>query len=137
MSKVIRLTETDLTRIIKRVIEEQSNKSYNKIRSIQETNQMVKKRLLREQQENDLIGKTIYIFSDKGLTTELATVKVVAIEKSNNRARIKVDGVTLSDGKFMDKFEITCGSNVISFKENSLGYVSQKLVDYLKPIICQ
>ena len=131
MKKVIRLTEDDLSRIVKRVVKEQSNK-----------------RLLREQQENDLVGKTIDIFSDKGLTTKLATVKVASIKKSNNGAIVTVNGVTLSDGKFMDKFQITCESNVISFtkilalpgnvsQENSSGYVSQKLVDYLKPIICQ
>ena len=131
MKKVIRLTEDDLSRIVKRVVKEQSNK-----------------RLLREQQEtNDLVGKTINIYTDQQLTKQLATVKVVSLSKGNNSATIKVEGIRI-DGWFMDTFQINCGSNVISInkvlvlpgkvsQKSESAYVSQKLVDYLKPTICQ
>ena len=124
------------------------NRSYSKIRHIQESNQKLENRVLIEQETNDLVGKTINIYTDQQLTKQLATVKVVSLSKGNNSATIKVQGITLTDGWFMDTFQINCGSNVISInkvlalpgnmsQESSSAYVSQKLVDYLKPTICQ
>jgi hypothetical protein len=124
MKKIIRLTESDLSNIIKRVIKEQT--------------------------EKELVGKTIDVFTDSGLSEKMFTVKVGEnISIKGNSIDIQIYSPRQSDGSIVNNMIIKCGSNMVtlnkvlvmmggsSSQKTITGYVSQKLVDYLKPLICK
>lgn len=124
MGKIIRLTENDLSRIVRRVIMEQEAKP-------------------------DLIGKTISIYKDSSLSELFATIKVDNIELKDNGIQVSFNGVKGSnDMAIINDMNIKCNSNLVTMSENTAGfggggsskqvtgYVSKKLVDYLKPFIC-
>ena len=127
------------------------NRSYSKIRHIQESNNRLEKRILNEQTEKELVGKTIDIFTDKTLSQKLNSVEVSEAQINGNSIIIKFNnGIRGQEGNsIIDSMTIQCGSNIATMKEilvmmgssssqkNITGYVSQKLVDYLKPLICK
>jgi hypothetical protein len=124
------------------------NRSYSKIRHIQESNERLERRIIKEQSEKELIGKTIDIFSDRGLSKKFNTVKVTDVILGNNSLTIKFNGI-FDNNALIESMTIQCGSNIVTMQKVSVmmggsssqerveGYVSQKLVDYLKPIICK
>lgn len=124
MKKVVRLTESDLSNIIKRVIKEQT--------------------------EKELVGKTIDVFTDSGLSEKMFTVKVGEnISIKGKSIDMQIYSPRQSDGSIVNNMIINCGSNMVtldkvfvmmggsSSQKKITGYVSQKLVDYLKPLICK
>jgi len=127
------------------------NRSYSKIRHIQESNNRLEKRILNEQTEKELVGKTIDIFTDKTLSQKLNSVEVSEAQINGNSIIIKFNnGIRGQEGNsIIDSMTIQCGSNIATMKEilvmmggrssqkTITGYVSQKLVDYLKPLICK
>ena len=127
------------------------NRIYSKIRHIQEYNNRLEKRILNEQTEKELVGKTIDIFTDKTLSQKLNSVEVSEAQINGNSVIIKFNnGIRGQEGNsIIDSMTIQCGSNIATMKEisvmmgsgssqkNITGYVSQKLVDYLKPLICK
>ena len=126
------------------------NRSYSKIRHIQESNNRLEKRILNEQTEKELVGKTIDIFTDSGLSEKMFTVKVGEnISIKGNSIDIQIYSPRQSDGSIVNNMIIKCGSNMVtldkvfvmmggsSSQKKITGYVSQKLVDYLKPLICK
>lgn len=124
MTKIVRLTESDLVNLVKRVINEQTSP--------------------------DLKNKSIDIFKDNSLSTKLYTVTVDDININNNVATITFNGIQDSGMGIIDRFTINCNSNEVILQKVSVGfggsmnsqekitgYVSKKLVEYLKPFLCK
>ena len=118
------------------------NRSISKIRHIQEANTRLEKRLLNEQ-DNNLVGKTITIFSDRGLTQQLAVVDVTEVTKGNNGGTISFNGFTMKDNFSVYSMKFNCGINLVTLdkvfttfgtmkQETAQAYVSPKLVEFLK-----
>jgi hypothetical protein len=126
------------------------NKSYSKIRHIQESNIRLEKRILNEQESGvDLINKTISIFKDNSLSDIFATIIVKNVELGDNQIKISFNGIKGgNDMSIINDMVIKCNSNLVTMTENTAGfggggsskqitgYVSKKLVDHLKPFIC-
>ena len=96
-----------------------------------------------------MVGKTIDIFTDSGLSEKMFTVKVGEnISIKGNSIDIQIYSPRQSDGSIVNNMIIKCGSNMTTLdkffimpgghsQKKITGYVSQKLVDYLKPLICK
>jgi hypothetical protein len=124
------------------------NRSYSKIRHIQESNERLERRVIKEQSEDNLVGKTIDVFTDKNLSQKFNSVKVTDSRVNGNSMVIKFNGIS-SGNDIIESMTIQCGSNMVTMEQVSImmggssskktitGYVSQKLVDYLKPLICK